>query len=427
MTSSTRKRASTAIIGFSSVVTFLIIFARSFGTWGALRGDESLLLSDAIGRGFSALFDPFGGYLHLAQRAVVTFVSLFPKENFPQFLLLISVVFWLLNLMLLARSVSRVTSTLTPWFYLPFISCLPVLGIELVGDTVHIQVAMFIGIAAVIVLDQLPTRRAWLHAFGLYVLVFGLSSPSIVLVSLALFYRHERPTEGLREGEHRHQLVLRYAIAGLLVQLWATALQDERDLFFSFDNFLTGIRFIVHSVLPQPFRDMYFDSSANGPGTLNTLLQFAVLVLIVGALLRITKQRAENRIFWELLGLAIVASIFYTTISDSYHTGYLAALQIYGTVSALQFLKNSTPQTRAVSFFALVVLAIGSLQSFKPSQASDVFYGGGGWLYTDLVQWDDALLEAGNACEADPSRDVFVATNRVDSYWGVVLNCEDLR
>ena len=202
--------------------------------------------------------------------------------------------FWTFNLFLMALATSRASERPYIWFALPLLACLPVLGIEIMGDVVHIQVAMFVGIAAVVVLDQLPKDNRLLHLFGVYVLVFGLSSPSIVLISLALYYRHVRPRLGQGESEHRHQLVLRYAVVGLLVQLWATASQDERGLYISFDNFLTGIRFMVFSVLPQPYRDMYFDTSAVNPGVVNTFFQFVIFALIVAIIYRLKDQSDHN-------------------------------------------------------------------------------------------------------------------------------------
>ena len=424
-----RKPTSPTLIGASIIATFMVLFFRAAGTWGKLRGDESLLISDAVRHGFVAIPDLFGGYLHVAQRTVVTLVSVLPVSAFPSGLMVAALCFWTFNLFLMALATSRASERSYIWIALPLLACLPVLGIEIMGDVVHIQVAMFVGIAAVIVLDQLPKNHRLLHLFGVYVLVFGLSSPSIVLISLALFYRHERPRLGQRESEHRHQLVLRYAVVGLLLQLWATAAQDERGLYISFDNFLTGIRFMVFSVLPQPYRDMYFDTSATAPGVMNTVFQFVIFALIVAIIYRLKDQRDHNheRLFMELLGFGVVATVFYTTISDSYHTGYLAALHIFGGVAAVHFFIHSTSKLKLVAAVGLVVLAVGSVQSFQPNQIDDVFFGGGGWLYSELAPWDEALERSRVACAVDPSRDVFIATNLVDSYWGVVLSCKDLR
>jgi hypothetical protein len=71
-------------------------------------------------------------------------------------------------------------------------------------------------------------------------------------------------------------------------------------------------------------------------------------------------------------------------------------------------------------------MAIGSAQSLTPKDNDDVYFGGSGWLYEELVPWNEALDAARRACTEIPDRNIFVATNKTDTYWGVVMKCEEL-
>ena len=52
-----RKPTSPTLIGASIIATFMVLVFRAAGTWGKLRGDESLLISDAVRHGFVAIPD----------------------------------------------------------------------------------------------------------------------------------------------------------------------------------------------------------------------------------------------------------------------------------------------------------------------------------------------------------------------------------
>lgn len=429
MAQATARNQTLMIASGSLVAALILIIGRSSQSWNTLRGDESLLLSEAVEDGLAATLRSFGGYLHVVQRAMAWVASLFPPELFPQVLYVITLSFWIVNLALLGYSLQGLTRRVTIWAIAPLAAILPPLGIEVMGDLVHIQVAMFLGIAAVVLFSSFPDSSILLHGFGVYVLLFGLSSPSIVLIAIWCFYRHEFPVVGDRDSEVPNRVILRYSLVALLMQLWVTTVQDDRRAEFSFDNFLSGVRFTLHSLLPQPYRDYYFsfDGSSNAP--LNSFLLFVLLAilisLVVGAFRAIRANSPSGRIA-DAMAFSIAATLFYTTISSDYHTGYVVALYVFLTTGALWVVIQGRGLLRITSVVLLATLLIGSIQSFSPRNDDDIFFGAGGWLYEELVPWDKALAEARRACAEVPERDVFIATNRVDTFWGVTMSCEEL-
>jgi hypothetical protein len=348
---------------------------------------------------------------------------------FPRVIFVFAIVFWLVNLALFGLVVHRLTKRTVLWLIVPAAAALPPLGIELMGDLVHIQIAMFVGIASLVVAGQLPRSTNLLHILGLYVFLFGLSSPSIALIAAWAFYRHEFPIVGSRDDERPNRVILRYSLAALFIQLWVTTVQDDRQIAFSFNNFLEGIRFMLHGLLPQPYRDYYFDVNTNDNLVINSVFLFGVLALLAMMLFHAKKVvhdgRPESRVA-ELVAFGTASTVFYTTISDDYHTGYVAALYVFalfGVVFGFLQLKGWRKAGYAV---LLLVMAIGSAQSLTPKDNDDVYFGGSGWLYEELVPWNEALDAARRACTEIPDRNIFVATNKTDTYWGVVMKCEEL-
>jgi hypothetical protein len=414
---------------FALIASAIVLIWRASPSWNTLRGDESLLLSDALESGLSASLQSFGGYMHLIQRLTLWTTSFFPPAMFPRVIFVFAIVFWLVNLALFGLVVHRLTKRTVLWLIVPAAAALPPLGIELMGDLVHIQIAMFVGIASLVVAGQLPRSTNLLHILGLYVFLFGLSSPSIALIAAWAFYRHEFPIVGSRDDERPNRVILRYSLAALFIQLWVTTVQDDRQIAFSFNNFLEGIRFMLHGLLPQPYRDYYFDVNTNDNLVINSVFLFGVLALLAMMLFHAKKVvhdgRPESRVA-ELVAFGTASTVFYTTISDDYHTGYVAALYVFalfGVVFGFLQLKGWRKAGYAV---LLLVMAIGSAQSLTPKDNDDVYFGGSGWLYEELVPWNEALDAARRACTEIPDRNIFVATNKTDTYWGVVMKCEEL-
>jgi len=416
----------TLSLGLSAIV----LIWRASPSWNTLRGDESLLLSDALESGLGASLQSFGGYMHLVQRLALWVTSVFPPAMFPNAIFLIAIGFWLANLTLFGFVVQRLTGRTWLWLIVPAASALPPLGIELMGDLVHIQIAMFIGIASLVVSGQLPKSSILLHIFGAYVCLFGLSSPSIALVAAWALYRHEFPIVGSRDDERPNRVVLRYSMVALFIQLWVTTVQNDRQIAFSFNNFLEGVRFMLHGLLPQPYRDYYFDVNTNENLAINSLFLFGVLALLVLTLAQAIKAVHDNRPtsrVTELVAFGIVSTVFYTTISDDYHTGYVAALYVFALFGIVFGFLQLKGWRRAGFTVLLLVLVLGSTQSLIPKSNNDVYFGGSGWLYDELVPWDQALDAAKQACTEIPTRNIFVATHEADTYWGVVMNCEALK
>lgn len=415
---------------FSLALTAIVLVWRASPSWNTLRGDESLLLSDALEHGLSASLQSFGGYMHLVQRLALWFTTLFSPQLFPHVIFVIAIGFWVANLALLGFILQRLTGKTALWLVVPAASVLPPLGIELMGDLVHIQIAMFIGVATLVVSGQLPRSPKLLHAFGVYVFLFGLSSPSIALIAAWAFYRHEFPIAGSREDEKPNRILLRYSIAALFIQLWVTTIQDDRQIAFSFNNFLEGIRFMLHGLLPQPYRDYYFDVNTNQNLVVNSVFLFGVLGLLILIAAKATKavhdDRPASRVI-ELVAFGIASTAFYTTISDDYHTGYVAALYVFTFLGIVVGLIQLSSWRRAGFAVLLLTMVIGSVQSFTPNSNDDVYFGGSGWLYDELAPWDQSLEAAKQACTEIPSRNIFIATNKIDSYWGVVMNCKELK
>ena len=414
----------------STFIAIGVLVFRASHSWNTLRGDESLLLSDALEDGIGATLRSFGGYLHVVQRLMIWFASLFSPESFPKVIFTVAISFWIVNLVLLGIALQRLAQKTAIWIVLPLVALLPPLGIELMGDLAHIQIAMFIGISAIIVLAQFPTSTALLHVFGIYVLLFGLSSPSVALIAAWCFYRHEFPIVGTPEKEVPNRVILRYSIAGLFVQLWATTVQDDRFVEFSFNNFLEGLRFLLHSLLPQPYRDYYFDVDGGSDQQLNSLFLFFGLILVVAVLLRAGRAwqqpEPEARIA-ELVAFGIIATLFYTTISSEYHTGYIAALFVFLLVGIVWMIMDSQWILRYGAVLLLLIVVVSSFQSLIPDQNDDIFFGGSGWLFRDLGPWNEAIDKARAACLDLPGRNVLITTNAADTFWGVVISCRELK
>lgn len=430
MTAVSRDLRIPAAAPLSLALSAIVLMWRASPSWNTLRGDESLLLSDALENGLRASLQSFGGYMHVVQRLALWVTSMFPPELFPSVIFVIAIGFWVANLALYGFVAQRLTGKSGFWLIVPAAATLPPLGIELMGDLVHIQIAMFIGVASLVVSGQLPRSTKLLHTLGAYVFLFGLSSPSIALIAAWAFYRHEFPIVGSRDDERPNRVILRYSLAALFIQLWVTTVQDDRRIAFSFSNFLEGVRFMFHGLLPQPYRDYYFDVNTNENLVVNSVFLFGVLALLVMTLSQATKtvrdERPASRVT-ELVAFGIVSTMFYTTISDDYHTGYVAALYVFALFGVAFGFLQITGWKRAGFAVLLLVLAIGSAQSLTPKGNDDVYFGGGGWLYEELVPWSQALDAADQACSEIPDRNIFVATNKVDTYWGVTLNCEELK
>lgn len=406
-----------------------ILLYRSNHSWNTLRGDESLLLSDAINDGLSATVRSYAGYLHVVQRLAIWLTSRFSPELFPKVIYVMVLGFWLVNLALIGLALQRLTQNEIVWLFVPLATLLPPLGIEIVGDLAHIQIAMFLGISSVVVLSQLPASPLWLHLFGTYVFLFGVSSPSIALIAAWCFYRHEFPIVGSSRDEAPNRIVLRYSLVALLIQIWVTTVQGDREVEFSFDNFLEGLRFLLHSLLPQPYRDLYFDFDSQSNATLNSFFLFVVLAILILVVVRATRafhDASPTARIAEATAFGLAASIFYTTISNSYHTGYLAALYVFGLLGLVWMVRIKRGLLRIGSALLLLTMLYGSFQSLVPNRDEDIFFGGSGVLYEELVPWDAALAEARTACQELPERDVFIATNQVDTFWGVTMSCEEL-
>ena len=66
----------------STFIAIGVLVFRASHSWNTLRGDESLLLSDALEDGIGATLRSFGGYLHVVQRLMIWFASLFSPGDF---------------------------------------------------------------------------------------------------------------------------------------------------------------------------------------------------------------------------------------------------------------------------------------------------------------------------------------------------------
>ena len=129
----------------------------------------------------------------------------------------------------------------------------------------------------------------------------------------------------------------------------------------------------------------------------------------------------------ELVAFGIIATLFYTTISSEYHTGYIAALFVFLLVGIVWMIMDSQWILRYGAVLLLLIVVVSSFQSLIPDQNDDIFFGGSGWLFRDLVPWNEAIDKARAACLDLPGRNVFIATNAADTFWGVVVNCRELK
>jgi hypothetical protein len=404
-----------------------IIVIRAWGGINLVRGDDARMLTSALLEPPTSILAPYAGYLQVGPRAIIWMLSLLPLLYFPLFVFAITTTIWVLNILLFTRASGIFASSRKLGVILGLIiTIMPPTGIEILAYLDHIQVPMLLGIVSTILSRKYFNNVANL-LFLFYVVIFGLSSPSsiVLIICFGINYLITHKTKDAYTPFEKKILFL--SILCFLIQLSVTVFQKDRTAHFSIESISNGIVYYFYSISLQPIRDHFY----TGFQSIDLIWILIILSLlsyfIYSLLLNIYMHgKIKPKMGPILLGICVIA--FYTSVSNNPHTGYLVvptALLLLGV--GMGILESNNLAKRKLAFLSLLYVFISSAQSFIPCKMSDVFFGGEGYIYGNLIPWSLAVADAKSFMARNPKiENIRVNTDINEPYWPVVIPRERL-
>ena len=402
--------------------TFLIVI-RAWGGIDVVRGDDARMLTSALLKPQTSVLAPYAGYLQVAPRAIICAISHLPLLYFPFFVFIVTTTIWVCNILLFTRACSIFASSRALGVILGLsITVMPPTGIEILAYLDHIQVPMLLGILSTILSRKYFNSITANILFLFYVIIFGLSSPSsIVLIATFAIIRfiHYKDTTRFAWLE---KIIFIISVICFIIQLLVTLNQNDRTASFSLKNLIDGFRFGIYSIAPQPIRDHFFA----GFKKVDAIWFAIVCSILVYNIFSILVYFLRNYNIKPYMGSFIIGLgifVFFISISNNPHNGYLViptALIFLGT--AMSIAKTNNLYRTKLAFFALGYVFFSSIQSFIPDKKSDVFFGGQGYIYANLIPWSSALADAKLSLAGNQKNEtILVNTDVNEPYWPVIV------
>ena len=402
---------------------------RSWGGLDIVRGDDARMLTTALLDSDWSFFLPYAGYLQIAPRATIQILSYLPLSLFPLFVFLISSVIWIINIALFARAIIVVTNSRLLGMGLGLITALmPPSGIEILAYLDHMQVPMLLGIISTVFSRKYFRTKILNVLFLFYIALYALSSPSAILVISTILILPFIQGIERRKISAFEALILAISLTGFLVQLGVTVTQHERVADLSFQHLLEGLKFGAYSIAPQPIRDHYYTGieHIDFVWLLTCVIVLGVFLYTLCRQLFFTGAISANV---ACAAIALGALIFFTTISGSFHNGYLViptSFLIFSVAMTISELR--TRGRNIVTAFALFFIILTITQSFVPKDPDDIFFGGSGHIYRAKIPWSDAITQAKRQSRIEVQREfILVETDSSDPFWSVTIPCRRLR
>jgi hypothetical protein len=404
-----------------------VIVIRAWGGIDFVRGDDARMLTSALLEPATSILSPYSGYLQVGPRTIIWMLSLLPLLYFPLFVFAITTTVWVLNILLFTRASGIFASSRKLGIILGLIiTIMPPTGIEILAYLDHIQVPMLLGIVSTILSRKYFNNAANL-LFLFYVVIFGLSSPSsiVLIFCFGVIYLFDNKTKNVYTSFEKK--ILSLSILCFIIQLLVTVFQKDRTAIFSLESIVNGIKFFIYSFSLQPIRDHFY----TGFQDVDLIWIFFILSLlsyfIYSLLLNLfVYGKIKPKMGPILLGICVIA--FYTSVSNNPHTGYLVvptALLLLGV--GMGIMESNNLARKKLAILSLLYVSMSSAQSFIPCKMSDVFFGGEGYIYGNLIPWSLAVADAKSFMARNPKiENIRVNTDINEPYWPVVIPRERL-
>ena len=386
-----------------TIRTLIVAAAIAIMTWRNLdalkvvRLDDARMLNDALTNGIDSIWRPYAGYLQIAPRTICLIVAQMPPRYFAATLAIVSYTAWLISFWCVTYCVVARTNKFTHWWIIVILAALPPLALPIVGYFNHLQEPAFIALTSIIATPGIfhTPRKRW--TLGAFILVFGVSSPLILITVIQLIFV-TNPSLRSNFRSSRQLFPLLIAIFTASIQILATIFQHDRDLTWSFMRVIDGHAFIAVSFLPTFLRNEYF--SVNGiDGTILRFLGALTLAVVIATTMLLLRLVRSSKAPFEiqLLGLSILSASFCVSISDSYHSGYVAPLYVAVLIFSMLRVGKKDHVVEVVTAVVLGLLLAGSLRSSFNRNLNDNFFGPTNIL-ANLTNWDDAIRQAEREC-----------------------------
>jgi hypothetical protein len=397
---------------------------RNLDALKVVRLDDARMLNDALADGIDSIWRPYAGYLQIAPRTICLLVAQMPPRYFAATLAIFSYAAWLISFWCVSYCVVTRTSKFAHWWIIVILAALPPLALPIVGYFNHLQEPAFIALTSIIATPGIFHTPRKKRSVGIFILMFGLSSPLILITVIQLIFV-TNPLFRSNFRSSRQLLLPVIAVSATSVQILTTIFQHDRELTWSFTRVIDGHAFIAVSFLPTSLRNEYFSISGFDGTALRFLgaLTLAVVIATAILLLRLVR-RSEAPFEIQLLGLSSLSASFCVSTTDSYHSGYVVPLYVAVLIFSMLYVGKRVHIVAIATAVVLGLLLAGSLRSSLNRNLNDNFFGPTNIL-ANLTNWDEALRQAKRECHGN-NQIVRVPTDLTLSTPGIMIQCDRL-